>query len=226
MPSRARCAAHADASANSLAGCASSRATTCPDRPCPRMESSAAGFTTLSACPARSSDENVSRDFDAPVRNTAERSSPAWVAILSLRAWRAAVSSTVIQRAVARPARSASWSSATRSSSGPVSMRAAWRLEISTPIPFSNATRRSVGACPWACRAGTKRRSSGPNPPTIPAGNSASTVSPAPPTWPLACGTGLRRVGGRNDDACLPERRWLPRPGRDQVASALMVEIC
>jgi hypothetical protein len=52
-------------------------------------------------------------------------------------------------------------------------------LEISTPIPLSSATSRSVVTWPWACATSRKRRSSGPKPPTIPAGKAASTVSPA-----------------------------------------------
>ena len=63
-------------------------------------------------------------------------------------------------------------------SSGSAKSRTTWRLEISTPIPFSKAVSRSVVTCPCACSASTKRRSSGPKPPTIPAGNAASTVSP------------------------------------------------
>jgi len=95
------------------------------------------------------------------------------------RACRAAVSSTVTQRAVARPARSTSRSSATRPSSREVSSRTTWRFEISMPIPASSAASRSVVTWPWACATSRKRRSPGPKPPTIPAGRGASTVPPA-----------------------------------------------
>ena len=53
----------------------------------------------------------------------------------SLRAWRAAVSSTVIQRAVAKPARSTSWSSATKPSSGSAKSRTTWLLGDLHPDP-------------------------------------------------------------------------------------------
>src|SRR5215213_10133901 len=139
--------------------------------------------------PARRFDRKASRDFDPPVRKAVKRSSPICVVTPSRRACRAAVSSTVTQRAVASPARSTSRSSASRSSSREVSSRTTWRLEISTPIPFSSAASRSVVTWPWACATSRKRRSSGPKPPTIPAGNGASTVSPAgsaPPPPPEA----------------------------------------
>ena len=86
------------------------------------------------------------------MRKAVNRASPICVVTPSVRACRAAVSSTLIQAALARPARSTSRSSATKRSSGPVSSRTTWRLEISIPIPDSNAVSRSARHLPLGVR--------------------------------------------------------------------------
>ena len=118
------------------------------------------------------------RDFDRLVRKAVNRPSPIWVVTPLRPAWRAPVSSTLIQAALARPARKTSRSSATNASSRPVSSRTTCRFEMTTPMPLSRAVSRSLVTWPWTWPARTNRRSAGPNPPTIPAGSGADDRPP------------------------------------------------
>ena len=82
------------------------------------------------------------------VPNQAKWSLPIWVQKPFFAAWRAPVSSTVIQAAVCRPARS---TSRVRYESilTAISSRITCRLEMLTPIARSCATSRGTVTCPW-----------------------------------------------------------------------------
>jgi len=83
------------------------------------------------------------------VAKKAKCSFPIWVVTPFFARWRAPVSSTVIQRAVARPARSTAWASAIKAALLAVNSRTTWRLEIATPRLVRNAVIRSAVTWPW-----------------------------------------------------------------------------
>ena len=89
---------------------------------------------------------------------------------------RAPVSSTVIQPAVCRPARSTSRASVWNASCPAISSRITCRFEMLTPIARSCATNRGTVTCPWWYCASRKRRNSGPKWLVTPGGNGAITV--------------------------------------------------
>src|SRR4051812_43096972 len=83
-------------------------------------------------------------EVEPVVANAAKWSLPSWVQTPFWCWWRAPVSSTLIQRAVLRPARSTSRASARNASWLAFSSRTSWRLEIAMPRLVSCATRRGT----------------------------------------------------------------------------------